>query len=189
VTDPLTWAALGATALTEGIKFLYNQASELLKRRAERKNAVANGEPTPPLTVPVVEDKILAGKLKPAAVNESILDEYGATINTLRKTLSDYVDGIEAVDPEDPALVAQVESLRDLLEMAYGQKITFEGEKGEPTGSSVNVKVMAQRVDGKLTVAKVKHVGDGGHVDAIGHFGTVGQNAEVTGYEGESVGG
>jgi len=37
--DPLTISAIGAVAITEGIKFLYGQAGELLKRWRERKDA------------------------------------------------------------------------------------------------------------------------------------------------------
>ena len=39
VADPFTLAAVGAVAITEGIKFLYGQAGEVLKRWRERKAA------------------------------------------------------------------------------------------------------------------------------------------------------
>ena len=39
--DPVTLAAVGGFALTEGIKFLYGQAGEALKHWQERKKAKA----------------------------------------------------------------------------------------------------------------------------------------------------
>ena len=39
MVDPLTLSTIGAVALTEGIKFLYEQAGEVLKRWRERKDA------------------------------------------------------------------------------------------------------------------------------------------------------
>jgi len=43
MSDPTTLsaAAIGAAALTEGIKFLYGQAGEILKRWRERKDKAA----------------------------------------------------------------------------------------------------------------------------------------------------
>jgi hypothetical protein len=41
VPDPITLAALGAVALSEGVKFLYGQAGELLKRRREQRASAA----------------------------------------------------------------------------------------------------------------------------------------------------
>lgn len=38
MVDPLTISAIGAVAITEGIKFLYGQAGEILKRWRERKD-------------------------------------------------------------------------------------------------------------------------------------------------------
>src|SRR4029453_12668768 len=52
MADPLTLAAVGALALAEGIKFLYGQAGEVLKRWRERKATAATG-PTPVASEPV----------------------------------------------------------------------------------------------------------------------------------------
>jgi hypothetical protein len=41
----LTLGVLGGVALSEGIKFLYGQATELLKRRRKRKDAKKAAEP------------------------------------------------------------------------------------------------------------------------------------------------
>ena len=45
MVDPLSLSAIGAVALTEGIKFLYEQAGEVLKRWRDRKDAGAKAAP------------------------------------------------------------------------------------------------------------------------------------------------
>ena len=54
MTDPLTLSALTASALTEGIKFLYGQAAELLKRKRERSTA-DSGDVTRQPDAPLLE--------------------------------------------------------------------------------------------------------------------------------------
>ena len=44
MADPFTLGAVGAVVLTEGIKFLYGQAGEALKRWRERKAAGKNAD-------------------------------------------------------------------------------------------------------------------------------------------------
>ena len=47
MADPLTLTGVGVIALTEGIKFLYGQAGEALKRWRERKAAGKNADVEP----------------------------------------------------------------------------------------------------------------------------------------------
>src|SRR5215211_829807 len=37
IVEPITLTLVGTVALTEGIKFLYSQATEILRRRSERR--------------------------------------------------------------------------------------------------------------------------------------------------------
>ena len=82
-----------------------------------------------------------------------------------------------------------MEALRGLLELAYRQRITFDGEDREPTGSTINVKVVATRVDGELTVAEIKQITGSARVSATGDLGEVGPSAKVTGFRGDVVSG
>ena len=57
MADPLTLAAVGAVALTEGIKFLYGQAGETLKRWRESKGTkAATATVTEPVQVKIPSD-------------------------------------------------------------------------------------------------------------------------------------
>jgi hypothetical protein len=187
--DPVTLSVLTAAALTEGIKFLYGQAGELLKRRRERKDADRKGLQAPSLDVPIIENNIVAGQLTSIAVNQDILDQRGDQLETLSEKLGLYDRGVYAIDPTDDELIARAEALRGLLELAYGQRITLKGENREATGSSVNVDVIVRRVEGQLILAEVDHVGEGGHVVAEGNVDTVAQGATMIGFKAKSVGG
>jgi hypothetical protein len=186
--DPLTLAALTAAALTEGIKFLYGQAGELLKRRRERKDAERKGLRAPSLDIPMIENDIVAGQLTSIAVNEDILDQRGDQLEILSEKLGLYDRGVYPIDPTDDELIARAEALRGLLELAYGQRITLKGENREATGSSVSVDVIVRRVEGELTLAEVDQVGEGGHVDAKGNVDTVAEGGKMIGVKTRIVG-
>jgi hypothetical protein len=181
MSEPVTLAALGAAALTQGINFLYGQAAELLKRRRDRRDAA---------TQPASDKPILAGELADVEVDEQILEERNEELRELTEQLRPYATGDRQVDePPDAALIAKVEALRGLLELAYGQRITFDGEERGPTGTAIEVKLVARRVDGELTVADIGELRGGSRVSATGEVGDVGPDAKVTGFRGNVAGG
>lgn len=188
MVEPVSLAMLGGAALTQGITFLYGQATELLKRGRERKDAAMKGAAAPTPEPSVVDAPVLAGKLNPVEVDEQAVESRREELLSLTERLSSYVSGTRTVDPSDLHLIALVEALRALLELAYRQRITFVGETREPTGSAVDVKLVATRVDGELTVAQVGHVRSGGQVKATGELGEVRPGAKVTGFRGDVVG-
>ncbi|HWN63992.1 MAG TPA: hypothetical protein VNO25_25340, partial [Streptosporangiaceae bacterium] len=58
--DPVMLSSLGGLAASQGIKFLYGQAAELLKAWRERRGQVAAGQEQPArLTVPIVASEVL----------------------------------------------------------------------------------------------------------------------------------
>lgn len=88
-------AALGVSALTEGIKFLYGQAGELLKRRRERSKPNSAGPETPPC---IAEPDTLPG---------ADLSEPGGTA---------FIDRVRALLPGErlPAVAGLVAFAADL---------------------------------------------------------------------------
>jgi hypothetical protein len=66
MSEPFTIAAVGSVILTEGIKFLYTQAGEVLKRWRERKTSSAKEDTKP-------DDVVLALPLPPAGVLDGTL--------------------------------------------------------------------------------------------------------------------
>lgn len=129
MSEFLSLAALSATALTEGIKFLYGQAGELLRRRRERapENVDPVQEETPPA---VVEPRVL-----PAA-DLMWVGRFESELRALRADLQEYESGVDVVDPSDERLVRRVDALRRVLETIYGTPLIFAGESRE----AVNVR-------------------------------------------------
>jgi len=139
-TGDLSLAAVSATTLTEGIKFLYGQAAELLKRRRER--ADQREQKLPPLQAET-PSQVLDGRLDPGSVDEGIVDDYAQDLAELRRRLMDYVDGVVGVTPDNKELLSSVDALRGILELVYGQHITFVGEQRPMTGTAFNVREAA----------------------------------------------
>jgi hypothetical protein len=137
MVEPFSLTAVGVLALTEGVKFLYAQAGELLKYRRDRKQA-------PELRPPA---GALAGSVEPVPPDDERLERLETEVREGRKALSDYVDGVDPIDPADPELGRRVDDLRRALEAIYGQRITFKGETREPSGPLVENEVRAAEAE------------------------------------------
>lgn len=137
MVEPLSLTAVGALALTEGVKFLYAQAGELLKYRRERKQA--------PELRPTAE--ILSGSVEAARPNDERLEELEPELTAGWHALAAYAHGIDEIDPADPELRRRVDGLRRALEVVYGQRITLQGEARPPSGPLVENEVRAARAE------------------------------------------
>jgi hypothetical protein len=154
VPDPLTLGVLGGVALSEGIKFLYGQATELLKRRRERKDAKKAAEP--------VQTPELEGELRqPLEVDAEALERLAPDLLELRRELNDYADDLKPVDPEDPQLLATADAVRQILEAVYHQRITFRGEQRDASGPLVEGRVDVTTVAGYAAAVRAKSVTSG----------------------------
>lgn len=143
VTDPLSLAVLGGVAATEGIKFLYGQAAEVLKAwRARRKDREE------PLEVPIVDTSVLDAQPTGTTVDPAVLARAHATMLELWQQLAPYAQDLENVEDADAELARAAGELRALLEAAYGQRFTFRGERREPTGTRVAVEQVLGTVAG-----------------------------------------
>ncbi len=138
--EPISLTAVGLFALTEGVKFLYTEAGELLKHRRERKEGARKEGAGPELRPPA---DLIEGAVDPVRPNDERLERLADELNKRRKSLTDYADDVEAVDPSDVALLKEVDELRRLIEVIYGQRITFKGEQREPSGPLVENEVRA----------------------------------------------
>jgi hypothetical protein len=181
--EPFSLAALSAVTLTEGVKFLYGQAGEILKRRRERKKAEEEGRPVPaPEPVEIRDQGILEGELAPAMVDLETVERLEEDLKVLSQRLGNYAGGIEEVDPGDQELLQTFDALRRVLEAIYQQRITFTGEDRPPSGPLVEGRVdvgdvagyaaavrsdviESGRVQGTLTAKEVKPGGEAVGVD------------------------
>jgi hypothetical protein len=177
--EPISLGAVGVFALTEGIKFLYTEAGELLKHRRESKDSARQESSEPELRPPA---DIIEGTVEPTRPNAERLERLADELRERRRSLTDYADDVEAVDPSDVALLKEVDELRRLIEVIYGQRITFKGEHREPSGPLVENEVRA--MEAKIRDSEV------GVVEISGATGSVTQTTDVTGaeIEGSTVG-
>jgi hypothetical protein len=182
MVDPLSLGGIGALAATEGIKFLYGQAAELLKRWRDRK-AGKDAETDEP--IPVTDADVLAGTLEPLLPDLNTLDRLAADIKAFAHVLGDYAGGLEQPDVHDRDLVEAADGLRRVLEAVYGQRITFKGEQREASGPMVVGRADVDKVvgdvagvrarlirsgyvEGELRAKEVTGKGSGTEVDAVG---------------------
>jgi len=182
--DPVTLTVLGGIAATEGIKFLYGQAADLLKAWRERRAKDDSGEVAPPkLAVPIRESEVLDGIPDQQEADPAVLDREADALVKLIGAVSPYAQGLADVDPNDKELAEQAGKLRALLEAAYGQRFTFRGEQREPTGTRVTVTQVLGEVQGSVLGAEAD-VAAGSQLDVEQDVTTVTETGQVTGFKG-----
>jgi len=178
--EPITLALVGATVLTEGIKFLYSQAGEAIKRWREKRD-----DP-----VPVPPGAPIQGELQPARVDAEAMERLGGEIVQLRRALAPYVDDVapEPVDPSNNDLVDVVDALRRALEPVLGERIRFTGESGEPSGPLVEGEVSVDDVQGFVAAVRARSI-EGGVVRGSVTVKKVETGGEVVGVDVGTIGG
>lgn len=188
----LSAAAIGAVALTEGIKFLYAQAGEILKRWRERRDKVsqkATAQTDKTETIEVVLPAVFEGKLDNPTIHFDVVQESEKNLRTLYKELSEYANEIEEVDETDSALLEKVDALRNLLEAIYQQRITLKGENRPQSGSPVVIgRVKAKEIVGEATGVKAETV-TRGEIEGEVFADRIEQGGKATGTEVKNVGG
>lgn len=182
MADPLTLVVLGGVAATEGIKFLYGQAAEVLKGWRERRHKNAE-----PVDVPIVANDVLDAAPTTTAVDPGVVEREQRELVRLVGALSPYAHGIAGIDVTDAELGRDVQRLRQLLEAAYGQRLTFRGEDRAPTGSRIDVTQVVELVEGAVTGVDVGEVDGGADVTVDQRVGQVAAESTVTGFKADRL--
>jgi hypothetical protein len=183
--DPLTLAAVGAVALTEGIKFLYGQAGEALKRWRARKQAASTEAPTEPVPVELPA-AAFEGQLHDPRLDLDAVGRLEQELRDLRAALADYAQGIDTVNPNDRRVLEVVDGLRQAMETVYGQRIVFKGEVGPSSGTVVTGEAKVRDVRGYVAGLRARRIIAGtvtGRVEAD----TVEPGAAAIGLEVDTV--
>ncbi len=125
----LSLSAVPVDLLSEGVRFLYSQASDALKKLREAKKTgyspddrVAAGHSDAP--------DVFVGELKPLMIHLGAAGDLEEDLREVRAHLLDYATGASTVNPADAYAVGQVDVLRNMMEAVYSQRITFKGEAG-----------------------------------------------------------
>lgn len=184
MTDPLALSTLGGQLASEGIKFLYGQAAEVLRAWRERRSRATRGEAVPPrLVVPIMASEVLDGTPGEAVVDTAVLERETAALVRLAGGLAPYAQGLADLDPTDVDVAEQANQMRAVLEAVYGQRFTFRGEQRDPTGTQVTVTQVLGQVGGAVLGAQ-GDVAPGAGVDVRQQATTVEPGGSVTGFKG-----
>ena len=190
MSDPITLSALGAVALTEGIKFLYSQAGEVLKRWKERKDKTAETTSQPTQTVPaeLKLPPVFERQLSAPQIHFEAVERLAEQLRELRKDLSDYADGIETVDVTDENLLRRIDELRQILEGVYQQRFTFKGEQRPQSGPIVKGELDVNKIAGYAAAVRAGVITDG-EVSGKVKAQYVESTGEIVGVDVDKIGG
>jgi hypothetical protein len=137
--DPLT--GVENAAFVEGVKFLYQQAAEVLSAwRARRRDRQA-----PPPNVVEPPGAVRVGRMQPLPDPASL--EMADTLQELKDLVEPVKDG--EVDLQAIAARRAVARLRELLEVIVASPITFAGESLRTVDVS-DIDVVVERVTGHV---------------------------------------
>lgn len=185
MADPFTLGAVGAVVLTEGIKFLYGQAGEALKRWRERKAAGKNAD-VEPVEVELPSDAF-AGQLERPQLHLDAVGRLEQELRDLRAAVADYAQGIDEVDPGNAELLGTADALRQAMEAVYGQRITFAGEPRPPSGPGVAGEANVDDVLGYVAGLRARKI-IGGSVTGRVTAKRVGPGGQAIGLEVDTIG-
>ncbi|MFD7324025.1 hypothetical protein ACFV9D_23470 [Streptomyces sp. NPDC059875] len=182
--EPITLTVLGSVVLAEGVKFLYEQAGELLQRRRERNGADgaegANG--SDPVTLEVAEPGLFAGTVEPAQADIEVVQQFREDLTVFWQVLAPYANGITDIDPADATLLETADAVRNILEAIYGRRLTFAGENRTERALAVSGEVRAEEVAGSVAGVRARGV-TSGRVEGRVVARTVRQGGTVSGVE------
>ncbi len=160
MADPLTWTVVGSTVVVEGIKFLYGQMTEVMKRLAAKKEKPAEPATSPE---PVALPTVFAQEGETRQANLATAEKLEEEMYQLHSDLAAYAAGLRKPTVGDPIVLEQLEALRKVMEAVYANHITFKGEK-LPTsfdGPTVNADLRIKEVKGYVAGIRIKKMNSG----------------------------
>jgi hypothetical protein len=192
--DPITIASVSAIVLTEGIKFLYGQASDVIKRWNDRRNKSHQEQTESKLpekeavALPAMPLEIFQGQLTPPDIHYAQVEKVYEPLSKLRRELLDYQDGSKPVDLRDQDLIKKVDALRRLLEIVYQQRITFKDEKRPASGPTVISNVEIKEILGEVVGIDAGKISSGATLESNVKSDYLGPGGKATGIRINNIG-
>ena len=179
-TATLTLATLGSTVVVEGVKFLYGQAGELLKRFYDREQQGSADKGVPIAVSGKLPEQLDGGTIS-AEIAPATLAESVERLEDARSKLLKYVEGGRPFDLSNDQLLTHADELRNLLGKLLGRPIYFQGEpRPASPGTSVQGEAIAGKVFGKMHGVEAGKISNA-NVEGKAEAGTVGPDGTVTG--------
>ena len=172
----LTLAGVAGIVISEGIKFLYAEAGEVLKRWWDKRDAKTPATPEP-IAIDLPQ-QAFEGNLREPAIHYDALAQCADDLDDAYSRLAPYVNGLRSIDPADEKFAALADRMRSGMEAVLGQSITFKGEKRDPSGTRIDARMKIDVVGGRATNVDIEGLGDV-RSDVI--VGSVESGGEVTG--------
>ncbi|MFF8614333.1 hypothetical protein [Streptomyces sp. NPDC015350] len=180
--EPITLAVLSSVVLTEGVRFLYEQAGELLQRRRDRDGADDAEGAGDPVTLDVTDPGLFPATVEPACADTEAVQRFRADLTAFWQVLAPYANGITDIDPEDRTLLETADAVRNILEAVYGRRLTFAGETRTERELAVSGRVRAEEIAGDVAGVRARGV-NSGRVEGSVVAGTVARGGTVSGVE------
>ena len=155
--EPLTLEAVGGAVITEGIKFLYGQAAEAVKRWRERR-AAQKAETVPAAAPPF---SAFEGPAESFEFHLEKVERLEKQLIQLRGALANYADGLETIDPGDHEVLEAVDALRQAMEAVYQRRLTFKGEQRASAGPVVEGSIDAGVIAGTASAVAARLIASG----------------------------
>ncbi|MGW1798831.1 hypothetical protein ACWCQN_23350 [Streptomyces sp. NPDC001984] len=167
MTEPLTLAALGGVALSEGIRFLYDQADQLLGRRREAREQTP--DTTPELPAP----------------DRTLLERFEPDLRALMADLEPHLceSGAQDADPDTEQLRRTAEAVRQVLSAIHGTHITL----GQAPPATVQSRIDVEKVAGYVAAVRARSA-RGTSIDVHVQAGEVETGGEIVGLDVDSLG-
>ncbi|HEX9035178.1 MAG TPA: hypothetical protein VF834_25330 [Streptosporangiaceae bacterium] len=153
-------SAFEGAALTQGVQFLFQQASEFLSAwRARRRDKDA----PPPRALDAPEGVIVT---RPQPLADPPSEETAKLLEQLMALTQPIQSG--KIDPASPAARAAIEDLRDVVEAALQAPVRLPGEPPRPLRIS-DIYVVAERVRGRVAGlrADLAKLPDGSEISGV----------------------
>lgn len=180
--EPVTLAVLGTVALTEGIKFLYEQTGEVLKLRREQRDTAKTGTQSKQATPSEVDlPDVFDEKVLVPAIDFHAVERLEGDLRQTRAELADYAQDIEPVDVNNAVLLKRIDALRLMLEAIYQQRITFKGEQRILSGPNVGIDIDIEHVAGYVAAIRADSNSVGSYTAQI-KVGRVEKGGKLVGY-------
>jgi hypothetical protein len=180
MSDPFTLSAIGGVALAEGIKFLYQQTGDALKRWRERRSAASAKPNAQTQSIEIKLPPVFEGQLLEPKIHFDAVDRLEPQLRAVRQELSSFADETSETDATNEDLLDRVDSLRLMLEAIYQQRITFKGEDRPASGTTIEGLIDVEKVEGYVAGVRARSIKEGSV------SGTV--KANEVGPEGTAIG-